>query len=97
MIKPSLLGNREQMRAVLQLAVAGKVRTVVDRFPMGRGPGITRQRQAALARRPGERSHLARQGDGSVTGGTEDVPAGTSSQRQSEYGWLHRSPRSAMM
>ena len=34
MIKPSLLGNREQMRTVLQLAAEGKVRTVVDRFPM---------------------------------------------------------------
>jgi alcohol dehydrogenase, propanol-preferring len=33
MIKPSL-GNREQMRTVLQLAAEGKVRTVVDRFPM---------------------------------------------------------------
>jgi alcohol dehydrogenase, propanol-preferring len=34
MIKPSLLGSREQMRTVLQLAAEGKVRTVVDRFPM---------------------------------------------------------------
>jgi propanol-preferring alcohol dehydrogenase len=34
MIKPSLLGSREQMRTVLQLAADGKVRTVVDRFPM---------------------------------------------------------------
>jgi len=33
-IKTSLLGNREQMRTVLDLAAAGKVRTVVDRFPM---------------------------------------------------------------
>jgi len=33
-IKTSVLGNREQMRTVLQLAADGKVRTVVDRFPM---------------------------------------------------------------
>jgi alcohol dehydrogenase, propanol-preferring len=33
-IKTSVLGNREQMRTVLQLAAEGKVRTVVDRFPM---------------------------------------------------------------
>lgn len=33
-IKGSILGNREQMRAVLQLAAEGKIRTVVERFPM---------------------------------------------------------------
>lgn len=33
-IKGSILGNREQMRAVLQLASEGKIRTVVERFPM---------------------------------------------------------------
>ncbi len=33
-IKGSILGNREQMRAVLQLAAGGKIRTVVERFPM---------------------------------------------------------------
>jgi alcohol dehydrogenase, propanol-preferring len=33
-IKTSVLGNREQMRTVLELAAEGKVRTVVDRFPM---------------------------------------------------------------
>lgn len=33
-IKASLLGNREQMRAVLRLASEGKLRTVVERFPM---------------------------------------------------------------
>jgi len=33
-IKTSVLGNREQMRTVLELASQGKVRTVVDRFPM---------------------------------------------------------------
>jgi propanol-preferring alcohol dehydrogenase len=33
-IKGSLLGNREQMRAVLRLAAEGKIRTVVERFPM---------------------------------------------------------------
>jgi alcohol dehydrogenase, propanol-preferring len=33
-IKTSVLGNREQMRTVLELAAQGKVRTVVDRFPM---------------------------------------------------------------
>jgi alcohol dehydrogenase, propanol-preferring len=33
-IKTSVIGNREQMRKVLELAAAGKVRTVVDRFPM---------------------------------------------------------------
>lgn len=33
-IATSVLGNREQMRTVLELAAAGKVRTVVDRFPM---------------------------------------------------------------
>jgi alcohol dehydrogenase, propanol-preferring len=36
-IKTSVLGNREQMRIVLQLAAEGKVRTVVDRFPNGAG------------------------------------------------------------
>lgn len=35
-IKGSILGNREQMRAVLQLASEGKIRTVVERFPMDR-------------------------------------------------------------
>lgn len=30
----SILGNRKQMRDVLLLAAEGKVRTVVDRFPM---------------------------------------------------------------
>lgn len=30
----SILGNREQMNEVLRLAAEGKVRTVVDRFPM---------------------------------------------------------------
>ncbi|MHB1289088.1 alcohol dehydrogenase catalytic domain-containing protein [Georgenia sp.] len=33
-IKGSILGNREQVRAVLQLASEGKIRTVVERFPM---------------------------------------------------------------
>ncbi|MDO8108344.1 alcohol dehydrogenase catalytic domain-containing protein [Isoptericola sp. b441] len=33
-IKGSILGNREQMRAVLRLASEGKIRTVVERFPM---------------------------------------------------------------
>lgn len=33
-IKGSLLGNREQMREVLRLAAEGKIRTVVDAFPM---------------------------------------------------------------
>jgi alcohol dehydrogenase, propanol-preferring len=33
-IKTSVLGSRAQMRTVLQLAADGKVRTVVDRFPM---------------------------------------------------------------
>ena len=33
-IKASILGNREQMRAVLRLASEGKIRTVVERFPM---------------------------------------------------------------
>lgn len=33
-IKASILGNREQMRTVLRLAADGKIRTVVDRFPM---------------------------------------------------------------
>ena len=33
-VRGSLLGNREQMRAVLQLAAEGKIRTVVERFPM---------------------------------------------------------------
>jgi propanol-preferring alcohol dehydrogenase len=33
-IKGSILGNRKQMRAVLQLAAEGKIRTVVERFPM---------------------------------------------------------------
>jgi alcohol dehydrogenase, propanol-preferring len=34
LIKTSVIGSREQMRKVLELAAAGKVRTVVDRFPM---------------------------------------------------------------
>jgi len=33
-IKASILGNREQMRTVLRLAAEGKIRTVVERFPM---------------------------------------------------------------
>ncbi|WP_353354878.1 alcohol dehydrogenase catalytic domain-containing protein [Intrasporangium sp. DVR] len=33
-IKGSLLGNRDQMRTVLQLAAEGKIRTVVERFSM---------------------------------------------------------------
>jgi len=33
-IKASLLGNRKQMNEVLQLAAEGKIRSVVDRFPM---------------------------------------------------------------
>ena len=33
-VRGSLLGNRDQMREVLELAAAGKVRTVIDRFPM---------------------------------------------------------------
>ena len=33
-IKSSLLGTRQQMRTVLDLAATGKIRTVVDRFPM---------------------------------------------------------------
>ncbi|MBM9468721.1 alcohol dehydrogenase catalytic domain-containing protein [Nakamurella leprariae] len=33
-IKCSILGNRAQMREVLELAAQGKIRTVVDRFPM---------------------------------------------------------------
>ena len=33
-IKGSILGNRDQMREVLRLASEGKIRTVVDRFPM---------------------------------------------------------------
>ncbi len=35
-IKGSILGNREQMRAVLRLASEGKIRTVVERFPLAR-------------------------------------------------------------
>ena len=33
-IKGSILGNRDQMREVLRLASEGKIRTVVERFPM---------------------------------------------------------------
>lgn len=33
-IKGSLLGNRQQMREVLRLASEGKIRTVVERFPL---------------------------------------------------------------
>ena len=33
-IRGSILGNRQQMLAVLQLASEGKIRTVVERFPM---------------------------------------------------------------
>ena len=42
-IKGSLLGNREQMRAVLQLAADGKIRTVVERFPMQEAEGALTQ------------------------------------------------------
>lgn len=35
-VKGSILGNRDQMREVLELAAAGRVRTVVDRFEMDR-------------------------------------------------------------
>ena len=42
-IKGTLLGSREQMRAVLRLASEGKIRTVVERFPMP-------QAQTALGR-----------------------------------------------
>lgn len=42
-VKGSILGNREQMRAVLQLAAEGKIRTVVERFPL-------QDADAALAR-----------------------------------------------
>lgn len=42
-IKGSLLGNRAQMREVLHLAAEGKIRTVVEAFPM-------EQAQDALAR-----------------------------------------------
>lgn len=33
-IKGSILGNREQMNAVLAMAAEGRIRTVVERFPM---------------------------------------------------------------
>lgn len=33
-VRGSILGNREQMRAVLRLAAEGKIRTVVERFPL---------------------------------------------------------------
>lgn len=42
-VKGSILGNREQMRAVLRLASEGKIRTVVERFPL-------HEAQAALTR-----------------------------------------------
>jgi len=39
-IKTSVLGSREEMRTVLQLAAEGKVRTVVDRFPMDQASDV---------------------------------------------------------
>ena len=39
-IKTSVLGNRAQMRTVLQLAAEGKVRTVVDRFSMEKATDV---------------------------------------------------------
>jgi propanol-preferring alcohol dehydrogenase len=39
-IRASVLGNRVQMDEVLALAAAGKVRTVVDRFPMRDGAEV---------------------------------------------------------
>src|SRR5262249_45141114 len=39
-IKASILGNRAQQNEVLRLAADGKVRTVVDRFPMREGASV---------------------------------------------------------
>jgi alcohol dehydrogenase, propanol-preferring len=39
-IKTSLLGSRHQMRTVLELAATGKIRTVVDRFPMEQATAV---------------------------------------------------------
>lgn len=39
-IKTSVLGNREQMRTVLDLAAAGTIRTVVDRYPMDQAADV---------------------------------------------------------
>ncbi|MFD5567621.1 alcohol dehydrogenase catalytic domain-containing protein [Streptomyces cadmiisoli] len=39
-IKASLLGNRAQMNEVLALATEGKVRSVVDRFPLREAPEV---------------------------------------------------------
>jgi alcohol dehydrogenase, propanol-preferring len=39
-IKTTVLGNRDQMRTVLDLAAAGKIHTVVDRFPMSNASDV---------------------------------------------------------
>ena len=36
----SILGSRQQMNEVLALAAAGKVRTVVDAFPLAEAPAV---------------------------------------------------------
>jgi propanol-preferring alcohol dehydrogenase len=51
-IKGSILGNREQMRAVLRLAAEGKIRTVVERFAMADAQdALTRLANGALPSR----------------------------------------------
>lgn len=39
-VKASLLGTRAQMREVLRLAAEGKVRTVIDRFPLAEATSV---------------------------------------------------------
>jgi propanol-preferring alcohol dehydrogenase len=49
-IKASLLGNRAQMHEVLRLAAEGKVRTIVDRFPMQEAPAVLERLAAGNVR-----------------------------------------------
>ena len=49
-IKESILGSRAAMREVLQLAAEGKIRTVVDTFPMSRAQEVVKQLAAGQLR-----------------------------------------------
>jgi propanol-preferring alcohol dehydrogenase len=49
-LKTSVLGSRAEMREVLELAAAGKIRTVVDRFPMAEAGAVLEQLSAGTLR-----------------------------------------------
>lgn len=49
-IKGSILGNRVQMREVLRLAAEGKIRTVVERYPMTQAQGALAELAAGRLR-----------------------------------------------